>query len=187
MVLRIHPAVRCRGWVRFSGRSRLVFDARSSVNIGRGVRIHSGATVNPVGGGRLTILATGSAGQLVLGDGVGISGSIIFATCRIEIGARSMIGGGCEVYDSDFHSLDPVQRQAARNPGVVSRAVVIEEDVFVGTGVMILKGSRLGARSVIGARAVIAGQVPPDAVWVGNPARQIRLCASQINKNGVRQ
>jgi maltose O-acetyltransferase len=50
--------------------------------------------------------------------------------------------------------------------------VIIGDDVFVGTNAMILKGTTIGARSIIGAGAVVAGlDVPPDSVVVGNPAR----------------
>lgn len=48
---------------------------------------------------------------------------------------------------------------------------VIEDDVWVGAGARILGPITVGARSVIGANAVVLTDVPPDSVAVGIPAR----------------
>jgi serine O-acetyltransferase len=48
---------------------------------------------------------------------------------------------------------------------------VIEEDVVIGCGARILGPVRIGARSVIGANAVVREDVPPDSVAVGIPAK----------------
>jgi len=48
---------------------------------------------------------------------------------------------------------------------------IIENDVIVGAGARILGPVRIGARSVIGANAVVLSDVPPDSVAVGIPAR----------------
>jgi serine O-acetyltransferase len=48
---------------------------------------------------------------------------------------------------------------------------VIEDDVWIGAGARILGPVRIGARSRIGANAVVLMDVPPDHVAVGVPAR----------------
>lgn len=50
---------------------------------------------------------------------------------------------------------------------------VIEDDVIVGAGARILGPVRIGARSVIGANAVVREDVPPDSVAVGIPAKVV--------------
>ena len=50
-------------------------------------------------------------------------------------------------------------------------AVAIEDDVFLGTGAIVLKGVTVGAGSVVGAGAVVVADVPPRSVVAGNPAR----------------
>lgn len=50
---------------------------------------------------------------------------------------------------------------------------VLEDDVLVGAGARILGPVRVGARAVIGANAVVLGDVPPDSVAVGLPAKVI--------------
>lgn len=51
---------------------------------------------------------------------------------------------------------------------------VIGNDVWIGDGATILPGAWIGNRVIIGAQAVVTGQVPDYAVVVGNPARVIR-------------
>ncbi len=48
---------------------------------------------------------------------------------------------------------------------------VIEDDVVIGAGARILGPIRVGARSVIGANAVVVTDVPPDSLAVGVPAK----------------
>lgn len=52
--------------------------------------------------------------------------------------------------------------------------VVIGNDVWIGTEALILSGVRIGDGAVIGARAVVAKDVPPYAIVAGNPARVLR-------------
>lgn len=51
----------------------------------------------------------------------------------------------------------------------------IEDDVLVGAGARILGKVRVGARSIIGANAVVLDDVPPDTTVVGIPARPIQV------------
>ena len=53
--------------------------------------------------------------------------------------------------------------------------VVIEDDIWVGTGVIILKGVTLGRGCIVGAGAIVTKSIPPYTVVVGAPARIISL------------
>lgn len=52
--------------------------------------------------------------------------------------------------------------------------VIIEEDVWLGTGVTILSGVRLGRGCIVGANSLVTKDVPPYAVVVGTPAKIIK-------------
>ena len=52
--------------------------------------------------------------------------------------------------------------------------VVIENNVQIAGNVAVLKGVRIGARSVIGTGAVIRSDIPPDSVVMGNPGRVVK-------------
>ena len=89
----------------------------------------------------------------------------------IRIGARALIGSEVTIYDSDFHDLRPERRRGGQ-PNMA--AVELGEDVFVGDRVLILKGVRIGAHSVIGAGSVVTSSIPDGMIAAGNPARVIR-------------
>lgn len=102
---------------------------------------------------------------------------------RIVLGARVFVSYQVTIADSDFHPLDPEERKRdaiavspfgdrSKRPPFVSRPVIIEDDVEIGIGAILLKGVRIGHGAQIGAGAVITSDVPPGALMVGNPARQ---------------
>lgn len=106
-----------------------------------------------------------------LGRNVFINYHCVFLDCApIEIGHDVQIGPAVQLYTAQ-HPLDPV----ARRSGLESaRPIRIGNDVWIGGGAVVLPGVTIGARSVVGAGAVVVQDVPPDTVVVGNPSRVIR-------------
>jgi acetyltransferase-like isoleucine patch superfamily enzyme len=99
------------------------------------------------------------------------------ATRSITIGDRCLIGSGVVITDSDHHVVDahPVSARRTATPlSVPADEVVIENDVFIGTRAIVLKGVRIGAGSVIAAGSVVTADVPAGVVAGGNPARVLR-------------
>jgi maltose O-acetyltransferase len=89
----------------------------------------------------------------------------------IRIGRDGLFGAHVEIFDSDFHDLHPARRKAGTQK---TAPVEIGNNVFVGMGARILKGTTIGSDSVIGAGAVVSGSIPAGVVAAGNPARVIR-------------
>jgi maltose O-acetyltransferase len=89
----------------------------------------------------------------------------------IRIGRDGLFGAHVEIFDSDFHDLDPARRTAGTQKVA---PVEIGDNVFVGMGARILKGTTIGSDSVIGAGSVVTGSIPAGVVAAGNPARVIR-------------
>lgn len=106
---------------------------------------------------------------LVLGDGVGISGSRIVAMERIEIGAATLIGGGCLVCDSDMHEV-PLGSPA----GIRTEPIRVGARVFIGAQSIILKGVVIGEGAVVGAGAVVSSAVGANIIVAGSPAEFVR-------------
>jgi len=95
---------------------------------------------------------------------------ILLDTALISIGDNTLIGPGSKLVTAS-HPLEPEKR---KDWSVSGKPITIEEDVWLGAGVVIIPGVTVGARSIVGAGSVVTKDVPPDTIVVGNPARIIR-------------
>lgn len=91
---------------------------------------------------------------------------------KITIGSRCLIGPFCEILDSDFHGINISDRN--RSSSVLAKSVTLEDDVFLGANVKILKGVTIGRGSVVANGSVVTKSIPPLTVAGGNPARIIK-------------
>lgn len=105
-----------------------------------------------------------------------MSNSYFVCMSEIRIGNQVMIGAGCQLYDNDFHPLISEYRIGGGRDDTFtkSRPTVIDDKVFIGASTIILKGTSIGEGSIIGARSVVCGDIPPYEIWAGNPARFIK-------------
>ncbi len=168
--------------LRIVGRIRLYVSG--NLKIGSNVHINSGRA-NFVGGDRRMALRVGKDADLIIGDGCRMSNSTICAAVRIVIHDETFIGGGCDIYDSDFHPIDPDDRDAELPPAVAP--IEIGPRAFIGSHVIILKGVRIGEGAVIGAGSVVTRNVPAFEIWAGRPARFLRKLESSAGSAGVAQ
>lgn len=119
-------------------------------------------------------------GELIIGKQVGISNSTIVCHNKIEIGAFVFVGGNCKIWDTDFHSLDPIERVHNGDKKIKTAPIKIEDYAFIGGSSIILKGVTIGKNSIIGAGSVVTQNIPENEIWAGNPARYIKTLG--INK-----
>jgi len=61
-----------------------------------------------------------------------------------------------------------------REQGITAQGIVIEDDVWLAAGAIVLDGVRIGRGSVIGAGAVVVDDIPPFSIAVGSPARVVK-------------
>lgn len=147
---------------------------QSTIRIGQRMSLRSTVVSNPLGPNHPVIISTRRAGaRLVIGDDFGMTGGSLVVEQEVKIGHRVWVGANTIITDTDFHPIDPDIRMN-RPLDAKTAPVVIEDDVFIGMNVLILKGVRVGARSVIGAGSVVTRDVPQDMIVAGNPARVIR-------------
>ncbi|MBB3998182.1 acyltransferase [Aureimonas pseudogalii] len=117
----------------------------------------------------------GPDGRIDIGADTGISGGVVCSAAGVTIGRRCLIGADVMIFDTDFHNTAAEgRRYAAPDWPAISRPVVIEDDVFVGTGSKVMKGTHIGRGSIIGAGSLVTGVIPPFSIAVGNPARVVR-------------
>jgi maltose O-acetyltransferase len=89
---------------------------------------------------------------------------------EVRFGNHVMVGPGVHIYTA-AHLL----RAEPRNQGLeVAKPIVIEDNVWLGGGAILLPGVTIGRNAVVGAGAVVTRDVPTNTVVAGNPARVIR-------------
>jgi maltose O-acetyltransferase len=89
---------------------------------------------------------------------------------RITIGDDVQVGPNVQLL-TPTHPVEPDPR---RDKWESARPIVIEDNVWLGGGAIVLPGVTVGANSVVGAGAVVTRSLPPGVVAAGNPARVIR-------------
>ncbi len=91
----------------------------------------------------------------------------------VIIGNRCSIGWDCDIWDTSWHRVLFLDRE----PGPISRPVVIEDHVWIGPHTIIQRGVTIGANSVIAAGSVVIKDIPPNSFAAGNPAKVLKEIA----------
>ena len=109
-------------------------------------------------------------GSISLGNYILISpGTSIRSAESIDIGDSTMIASDVVITDSDWHGIyDRTDYVATPKP------VKIHKNVWIGERSIILKGTQIGENSIIGAGSVVNGNIPPNSVYAGNPAKEVK-------------
>lgn len=133
----------------------------------RGVFKRAGRNINIEAGAYF-----GNGSGIELGDcsGIGVNCHVVGP---VTIGNDVIMGPEVIIrtVNHRFDRLDlPIRKQGAAPP----ERVVISDDVWIGTRVIILPGITIGRGAVVGAGAVVTRDVPPYAIVGGNPAKVIK-------------
>jgi len=144
-------------------------------------------------GDRVTILDAGDGGRVEIGEGssihqdgiieIGQGGSLTIGrrthvqprvqiSCykgQVSIGDNVQIAPGCAFYPYD-HQVFTGQR-IIDQPLASRGGITIEDDVWLGFGVVVLDGARIREGAIIGAGAVVKGEIAAGAIAAGVPAR----------------
>jgi maltose O-acetyltransferase len=94
----------------------------------------------------------------------------IFDNAEVRIAIHVMIGPGVQIYTA----AHPIQARTRIQGWEVAKPIVIEDNVWIGGGAILLPGVTVGRNAVAGAGAVVSRSVPANTVVVGNPARVVR-------------
>ncbi|MET0391188.1 MAG: acyltransferase [Polyangiales bacterium] len=129
-------------------------------------------------------LALGRNATLHVGHHVFAAHLIVLAEQEVRIGSCVMISFNVVIADTDFHPIEPAQRlldaiavsplaNGRARPPLAAAPVIIEDDVWIGPNVTLLKGVRVGAGAFIEPGAMVTRDVPPRARVLGNPAQVV--------------
>lgn len=113
-------------------------------------------------------------GSIRIGSNTSINAFCFINGCGgILIGNDVRIAAHCSIISSN-HIFNDSSRPI-RMQGLTARGIIIEDDVWIGTGVRVLDGVTIGKGAVIAAGAVVARDVPPFSVVGGVPAKLIKM------------
>lgn len=158
--------------VKFYGVTYFYRSSKSKIILGNKLTFRSDRTSNLIGINHKCIIATlNRNSEIIIGDGSGFSGVSIGASKRIQIGKNVKVGANCVITDTNWHGINPNNRNDVdAKPG----EIVIEDNVFIGYGCIILKNVKIGRNSVIGAGSVVTSDIPENVIASGNPCKVIR-------------
>jgi len=138
--------------------SRLILKGKSIIGLNSAVSVDDGATLEI---GHNTYIGAHAhiriAQSLKIGDNVAISWKVT-------------------IMDSDFHHYEIDEKRQ-----IMTKEVVIGNNVWIGNNVIILKGVTIGDNAIIGAGSVVTKDVPPHTAVGGNPAKVIKHNVRPIN------
>jgi acetyltransferase-like isoleucine patch superfamily enzyme len=156
----LHPRIDVGPAVRVGRGCRLFLDPGARLVLGAGCEVDDATTIAVYGDGHI---------ELGPGSFVGHHCTLA-ARAAIEIGAGTYLAEVVSVRDHD-HAVGapPSSGEMTVDP------VVIGPDVWIGAKATVLRGARIGEGAVIGANAVVRGELPARSVCAGVPARVIRL------------
>ena len=145
----------------------LVLEGPVEVAAGRNIQLGKGVRL-----GRDVYLGCWPNGRITIGDNTYVGrGSIILGHCSVTIGGDCLIAPGCHITDVN-HGIEA--GKLIREQALESQPVRIGNDVWFGAGCSVVPGVTIGDGAVVGARAVVTRDIPPNAIAVGVPAEVIR-------------
>ena len=158
------------------GKCILRKNPRSTIRIGDHVQIISSSWRSSTANCHRSKLRTFyPTATILIGNHSGMTGGAIIARSKtIRIGDRCMLAPNVTILDSDFHVSWPPERRHDTWETDIDKDVTLEDNVWVGMNVLILKGVTIGRNSIIAAGSVVVRDIPPNCVAGGNPARVLK-------------
>ena len=162
----------------FDIRGRRFIDLGKNLTTGKGCRIEAFKTDSEMKVSK----------KIIFGQNVQINDYVhISSVCRIVIGDNVLIAGHVYMSDNSHGSykgddndtnpdVPPIKRPYYASP------VEIGNNVWIGEGVIIMPGVKIGNGAIIGAHSVVNKDVPDNCIAVGTPASQIKRFNHSIGK-----
>jgi len=178
--------LRMEGWAAIENGVRLRFASR--ITLGDGVYLDKGVYVHACPRG----VEVGAGSLVMHGAVLHVYNFRDLPHAGISIGRDSLVGeynvirgqGGVTIGDRVYtsplvqivavnHVFDDPTRSFTEQ-GITAQGIVVEDDVWIGSGAIICDGVRVGRGAVVAAGAVVTEDVPPHTVAAGVPARVVR-------------
>ncbi len=151
-------------------------------------------TIGKQGLNRASFIFESEKGEVIIGDNVHLGGVTFISRNKIVVKDDVTMAWDITIYDHNSHSVYWGERKKDNETcysdrhnyngnnvvtkdwsNVKNAPIIIESKVWIGFGVLILKGVTIGEGAVIGAKSVVTKDVPAWTVVAGNPAQVVKI------------
>lgn len=153
--------------ISFQGKTIFRNLPNSHISIGNNCSFNSSHRSNLIGVYSPCMISTIERNaKIEIGNNCGLSGTVIASALHIKLGNNVRCGANTLITDSDWHTDD---YRTGKN-----KEVIIDDNVWLGYGVKVLKGVHIGENSLIGAGSIVTKDIPANVVAAGNPCKIIK-------------
>lgn len=143
---------------------------RGTLTLNRFGELQVGKRLNVIGKPWGTQFTVVKGAKLTIGDNVSINSGVgISANLEVSIGNNVRIGPRTSIFDSNYHAIDSLDDGSQR-----CKKITIHDNVWIGTGSLILPGVTIGENSVVAAGSTVTKDIPANTLVGGSPAKPIR-------------
>lgn len=147
---------------------KIIFSWGKPKIINRGGTIKIGSLVRIISNINRVLIDVNRGAYLEIGNNCRINGANISVQTKVIIGNNCRIAPHTIIMDGDHHDVSN-----RRDHGKKSE-IIIEDDVWLATRTMVLKGVTVGKGAVVASGAVVTKNVPPYTLVGGVPAKEIK-------------
>ncbi|MDB5442659.1 MAG: acetyltransferase [Phenylobacterium sp.] len=120
------------------------------------------------------IKPAGGMGDVVIGAECAInSGTVIYSGNGVKIGDAVAVAANCTFAPTNHAIADRTRRIRDQGFQPSKGGIVVEDDVWIGAGAVLLDGAMVRKGAVVAAGSVVRGEVEAYAIYAGAPARKI--------------
>lgn len=156
-----------------------IFDESAKVSDKASIELSSRGTNTVIGKNSVVddfvkIKHVGGTGDVIIGNNVYLNSfTVIYSGNGVKIGSNTAIGPNCSIVPIN-HKFDDKNRLISEQRFAESKGgIVIEEDVWIGAGVIILDGAFIQKGAVIGAGSLVNKEVEAYSINIGSPCRKV--------------
>lgn len=158
-----------------------IYNLSNILNSGDASKVNIGAGSHVSG----VIQVFNNCGKVTMGNNCFLGDySRIISAENVYIGNRVQIAHMCSIMDNNVHSIDPDKRHKEFltnvSHGLIDifdipkNEIIIEDDVWIASHCIIMKGVTIGRGAIIGSGSVVTKNIPPSVLAHGNPAKVIK-------------
>jgi carbonic anhydrase/acetyltransferase-like protein (isoleucine patch superfamily) len=122
-------------------------------------------------------------GDVALGDDVSVwYGAVVRGDCHfIRVGDRSNIQDNCALHVTQGTHPTILEEEVTLGHGAIVHGATVRKGALIGIRATVLDGADVGESAFVGAGALVTPgtKVPPRTLWLGAPARQVRVLSER--------